>query len=48
MKIALYEDLPIQDQVKIEELISNQFPNATGNELEIKAKKYYEYTQNPK
>ena len=48
MKIALYEELPTQEQVKIEEFISNQFPNATGKEIEIKAKKYYESTQKPK
>ena len=48
MKIALYEELPIQEQVRIEEFISTQFPNATGKELEEKAKKYYESTQKPK
>lgn len=48
MKIALYEELPIQEQVKIEEFVSNMFPNTTGKELEIIAKKYYESNQNPK
>ena len=37
-----WEDLPVQEQVKYEEIILRQFPNLTSKELEAKAKKYYE------
>lgn len=37
-----WEDLPIQEQIRYEELVSKFYPNLNQEELEKKAKKYYE------
>lgn len=42
-----WDDLPMQEQVRYEELVSRHFPTLAGKELEEKAKKYYESTKKP-
>ena len=42
MKVAKWEELPPQEQLRYISLMEQLFPNLSFYELEKKAKKYYE------